>query len=221
VHRKDVRAILGAPSAARRPARPTLAAQVFTRWLNDGHFRDKSGKPRSLARTGPGRTFETLCRELSNDVHPRTILDELLRLGLVGLEDDRVVVRTDWFIPSPRLDEMTALFTANAGDHIAAAVSNLTTDAPPFLEQSIFADDLTQESVALLHAASRQAWARAFESVVALARERVDADQASGGDLRVRFGSYFFSEPVAAATAEAPPAGKAASPRRRKKKVKA
>ena len=206
VHRKDVRTIADAPPAARRSPRPTLAAQVFTRWLHDPRYRGRHGKPQALPRTGPGRTFETLSRELSNDVHPRTVLDELLRLGQVALEGDRVVVRADSFVPSPRLDEMTALFSASAADHIAAGVSNLTSRAPPFLEQSIYADGLTAESVELLHAAARQAWAVAFDTVIALARERVDHDQASDGELRVRFGSYFFSEPGTPPADERPPA---------------
>lgn len=221
VHRKDVRDIADAPPAARPPARPTLAAQVFTRWLHEGRFRGRNGKPRALPRAGPGRTFETLCRELSNDVHPRTVLDELLRLGLVALKDDRVVVRVQSFVPSPRLDEMTALFSANAADHIAAAVSNLTSNEPPFLEQSIYADGLTKESVEVMHAAARQAWARAFQIVIARARERVDRDEASDGDFRIRFGSYFFSEPAPSPTSGSPRAGvRTAPPRRERKKAK-
>ena len=221
VHRKDVRDIADAPPDARPPARPTLAAQVFTRWLHEGRFRGRNGKPRALPRAGPGPTFETLCRELSNDVHPRTVLDELLRLGLVALEDDRVVVRVQSFVPSPRLDEMTALFSANAADHIAAAVSNLTSNEPPFLEQSIYADGLTKESVEVMHAAARQAWARAFQIVIARARERVDRDEASDGDFRIRFGSYFFSEPAPSPTSGSPHAGaRTAPPRRERKKAK-
>lgn len=209
VHRKDVRD-LGAAMATTRPhRRPTLSSQVFTRWLHDSRYRSKDGKPRALPRIGAGRSFETLCRELSNDVHPRSVLDELLRLGQVGLDGERVVVLADTFVPSPRLDEMTALFSANAADHIAAAVSNLTTDLPRFLEQSIYADGLTQESIDLLHAAARQAWSQAFETVVGRARDRVDRDKTSDGELRMRFGSYFFSEPV-------PPASPGPSHRRAK-----
>jgi hypothetical protein len=221
VHRKDVRDITESPPAARPVARPTLASQVFTRWLHDHRFRGKNGKARSLTRTGPGRTFETLCRELSNDVHPRTVLDELLRLGQVALEGKQVSMVAESFVPSARRDEMTALFAANAADHMAAAVSNLTTNEPPFLEQSIYADGLTPESVELLHAAAREAWARAFEAVVSLARERVDHDQVSDGDSRIRFGSYFFSEPVTSSPSGSLPArAKTASARRASKKAK-
>jgi hypothetical protein len=221
VHRKDVRDLAETALAVRAPARPTLAAQVFTRWLHDGRYLGRNGKPRALPRTGAGQTFETLCRELSNDVHPRTVLDELLRLGQVALEKDRVIALADAFVPSPRHDEMTALFSSNAADHIAAAVSNLTTNAPRFLEQSIHADGLTQESVDLLHAAARQAWAAAFESVLGRARERVDHDKKTDGELRVRFGTYFFSEPAPPSASESPhPRAKTGTTGRASKKQK-
>jgi len=219
VHRKDVRDLGEATAPARPHRRPPLSSQVFTRWLHDPRYRGRDGKPRPLPRTGVGRSFETLCRELSNDVHPRSILDELLRLGQVGLEGERVVVLADSFVPSPRLDEMTALFSANAADHVAAAVANLTTAAPRFLEQSIYADGLTPQSVELLHTVARQAWGQAFQTVVGSARERVDVDKASDGELRMRFGVYFFSEP---APSDAPVSSRPrpeGSPQRRSRKM--
>ena len=211
VHRKDVRAIEQAPPA---PPRPPLASQVFTRWMTDPRYRDTDGKPRTLARSGARRSFEGLCRELSNDVHPRTVLDELLRLGLVELNGENLVPLARGFVPAPRLDEMTAIFSANAADHLAAAVSNLTLEAPKFLEQSIYADGLTPESIEHLHRAACAAWADAFEAVVTQARERVDLDRKGDGEQRMRFGVYFYSVPAASAAAPAAtPAGAGAAPR--------
>ena len=202
VHRKDVRAIEQAPHAApAAPPRPPLASQVFTRWLTDPRYRGTKGKPRTLARTGARRSFEALCRELSSDVHPRTVLDELLRLGLVELKGETLLPLARGFVPAPRLDEMTAIFSANAADHLAAAVSNLTLDAPKFLEQSVYADGLTPESIEHLHRAACAAWGGAFEAVVTQARERVDLDSQGGGEHRMRFGVYFYSEPAASAVA--------------------
>jgi Family of unknown function (DUF6502) len=198
VHRKDVRAILEAPESNRAVPRPSTSSQVFTRWLTDRRFRAADGKPRRLLRAGERRSFESLCREFSNDVHPRTVLDELLRLGHVGIDGEYVVVLADAFVPAPHLDEITALFTSNASDHMAAAVANITQDGPKFLEQSIYADGLTAESIALLHDTAREAWAQAFEAVVTRAHDRVGHDAESDGDLRMRFGTYFFSEPARA-----------------------
>ena len=165
--------------------------------MSDARYRGADGKPRLLPRSGAKRSFESLCRELSSDVHPRTVLDELVRLGLVAVEDDGVAPLSGSFLPVAQLDDVTALVSANVADHIAAAVSNLTTSAPRYLEQSVFADGLTQESAALLHHTAREVWAKAFETIVTQAHQRVDNDAETGGDMRMRFGVYFYSEPAA------------------------
>lgn len=208
VHRKDVRALSDVQQAVPGTSRVSLPSQVFTRWLTDKRYRAVNGTPRALLRTAPApgtknsrrRSFEGLCRELSNDVHPRAVLDELLRLGQVVLDGDQVKVAAQAFIPAAQLDEMNALFSANAADHMAAAVNNISFEGPKFLEQSVFADGLTAESVNLLHSVARQAWASAFASMVSQARERVEADAALDDQglapMRMRFGVYFYNEAV-------------------------
>lgn len=211
VHRKDVRALAEAPPEQALPAKGVpLASQVYTRWLSARRYRGRDGTPRALPRSGAGITFESLAREVSVDVHPRTVMEELLRLGLVVLEGDLVVPVQGSFTPSQRRDELTAIFAANAADHLAAAVHNLTLDAPRYLEQSVFADGLAGESVAQLHTLAREAWQRAFDEMVEAARQRVAADDAvpAAEAQRMRFGVYFYSEPQAQAEA-APRGGKA------------
>ncbi len=211
VHRKDVRALAEArgPGAVAVKGVP-LASQVYTRWVSAKRYRGRDGLPRALPRSGAGITFESLAREISVDVHPRTVMEELLRLGLVEQDGDLLVPVGTSFVPSQRRDELTALFAANAADHIAAAVHNLTSDAPRYLEQSVFADGLGSESVAELHALAREAWQRAFQDMVKAARKRVAADGAlpESEQQRMRFGVYFYSEPQEAA-APAPRGGKA------------
>lgn len=226
VHRKDVRAIAEAPRdpAALPPRGVPLASQVYTRWLTARRYRDRDGQPRALPRSGAGVTFEALAREVSVDVHPRTVMDELLRLGLVTLEGDLLIPVSLSFLPSRRLDELTALFAANAADHMAAAVNNLTTDAPRYLEQSVFADGLAAASVDDLHELARQAWQEAFETMVKEARKRVAADDREPPleQYRMRFGVYFYGEPQAAAPAETTgsgPAARAARPATKRKKA--
>ncbi len=201
VHRKDVKALREAAVApGRTPVRGVpLASQVYTRWLSAKRYRGRDGQPRALPRSGPGVTFETLAREVSVDVHPRTVVEELLRLGLVRAEGELLVPQAASFVPSRRCDELTRLFAANAGDHIAAAVHNLTTDAPRYLEQSVFAEGLGPQSVAELHELARELWRKSFEEMVAAARARVQRDEglAPEEQQRMRFGVYFFGEGLA------------------------
>lgn len=221
VHRKDVRAICEAPSDSvpGRPRGVPLASQVYTRWLSSRRYRGRDGQPRPLPRSGPGITFEALAREVSVDVHPRTVMEELIRLGLVEVDGDLLLPARASFVPDRQLDELTALFAANAADHMAAAVHNLTLDAPRYLEQSVFADGLGEKSVGQLHTMAREVWQRAFEEMVKVAGQRVAADAALPEDQqqRMRFGIYFYSEPqdpAAPATGTVP---KAPRPARKRK----
>ena len=197
VHRKDVRSILaGAKTPVSQSVHAVpLASQVYTRWLSEADYRGADGVPRAVPRGGPAPSFDALARSASTDVHPRTVLEELVRLGLVRVEGDQVVPLAASFVPAEGLPELVALFAANVADHAAAAVHNLTGGSPRLLEQAVFATGLTEQSARELATAARSAWARAFDAIVADASERVERDRASDGGHRIRFGAYFHSEP--------------------------
>ncbi len=56
--------------------------EVYTRWASDPLYCDDRGRPRILDRVGGPGSFEALAASVSNDVHPRTLLRELIRLGV-------------------------------------------------------------------------------------------------------------------------------------------
>ncbi len=203
VHRKDVRAwrAIGRPL----PQAKTFGAvmEVFARWLNDPVYCDPQGRPRILDRVGGPGTFEALATSVTSDVHPRTLLRELIRLGIASrvdiesdAEGDRVSLNAQALVPKEGTAEVLQLFSDNVGDHLAAATNNLRHSGPPMLEQSIFADHLRPESVARLNALAREIWLRAFHEVVrdatALCAQDLGKD---GADQRVRFGMYFYHGP--------------------------
>lgn len=204
VHRKDVR-LLSAVRQAPASVSPTPVAQLFTRWVTDPRYREAapskawSARPRKLPRSGEAPSFESLAREISTDVHPRTLLEELVRLGLAEVEGEEVVLRAQAFVPAPGQDERTALFAANAADHLNAAVHNLSGRGPKFLEQSVYADGLSAASVEALGLLARELWAGDFERMVAEATARVHGDDAlppEEAGMRMRFGVYYFHEAV-------------------------
>ena len=196
LHRKDVRALGFATPAAAAPTVP-LSTQIVTRWLTDARYRDKRNKPRDLPRHGPADSFEALATSLSRDVHPRTALEELVRLGAVTLQGDMVCMNGAAFVPRHGYAEMVDLLVRNVADHIAAGAHNLDADdaGRRFLEQSVFAASLTPESAERLGELAREIWAVAFERMVAEANHRVDADQARPqATHRVRFGVFFYAD---------------------------
>lgn len=205
IHRKDVRQWreVGEPKPQAKSLSSAMA--VFTRWMDDPNYCDKKGRPRALARTGGAGTFEDLATSVSKDVHPQTILQELIRLGIVervGGEtpncDDKFRLRKDAFVPESGSTELLQVFADNVADHAAAASSNLFRLMPPMLEQSVFADCLSPASVAVMDDLARQIWMRAFHEIVREATALSERDLGHSGAIqRVRIGMYMYHGPDA------------------------
>lgn len=212
VHRKDVsrlRAKLNGPDIE-APKVVTLGAELVARWLGSPQYQDASGEARPLARfasDGGDLSFEALVASVSSDIRSRVVLDEWLRLGIVHIDDERrVCLNTDAFVPAKGLDEKIYYFGHNIHDHAAAAVHNLlalpqtgTAEFVPFMERSVYCDELSSASLALLTEKCGAVGKRALLEVNNLTVEAYAKDQAaSAGEPRHRmtFGIYFYAEPT-------------------------
>lgn len=203
IHRKDVREWRSAGRP--RPQAKTFGAvmNAFTRWSTDPDYCDARGRPRVLERKGGAGSFEALAASVSNDVRPRTVLQELLRLGVAELvagaskdAEDGVRLRVDAFVPRQGAPEMLELLSDNVSDHLAAAVHNVVGATPAMLEQSVYADNLRPQSVERMRALARKTWRAASTEIVREATAlREDDSGQQGADQRVRIGMYFYYEP--------------------------
>jgi len=206
IHRKEVKRLMTLPGRVSEQLGRSLAAEVFTRWCTDRRFLDANGRPRALARGAAGDdtvSFETLARAVSRDVHPRTILEELLRLGIAESGPDgcvRLVVEA--FVPAAEQREMLGFLAANVSDHLAAAVTNVQGGAERFLEQALYADALSPSSAQRIDALAREHWRRLLCELAPQLQALVDADREAGApaDRRVRVGMYAYSAPMAPPT---------------------
>ncbi|MEO1275394.1 MAG: DUF6502 family protein [Pseudomonadota bacterium] len=198
VHRRDVRTIRsGEGEAAPRPARATtMIATVIGRWLASPDYLDPEGAPRSLARTGPAPSFEALAQSVSSDIRPRTVLDELMRQGIVAeTADGLIALSTEAFAGPGDPDQKILFFAANVGDHIAAAAGNLFGDGAERLERAVFYNNLSAEDVAALEAEARAEGQALLVRLNRAARERQAVSEgAPEATQRFRFGLYFFDE---------------------------
>ena len=213
LHRKDVRRMREGEAFAAITPHTTAASEVFTRWISERRYLDAARRPRRLPRlasVGGERSFEALATGVSRDVRPRALLDELLRLGVVRVDqDDHVVLDGQAFVPKRGSDEMHYYFGENVHDHLAAAVHNLLGREPMMLEQAIFGDDLSEASVAEIAERVREGWRGMVRDIVPRASELDQRDARAGNTgHRMRFGIYFYSESKAkTAAAQASPAG--------------
>lgn len=200
VHRRDIRSFRENPGSRDADTRRkvTMIATVLGRWLADPRSTDAEGRALPLPRTSEnGPSFDALVEEVSRDIRPRSVLDELTRQGLVEIDaySGLIHLRADAFFGPADLGQRVHFFAANVGDHIAAAAENLLADEPRFMERAVFYNRLRSHSVDDIEAVARQ---RATDLLVDLnrfARQRQDADlDAPDGTQRFRFGVYFYRE---------------------------
>ncbi len=178
------------------PPRPSPATQVFTRWRADPALKNRRGRPINLPRQGAAPSFEALARSVTQDVHPRSLLDELCRLGLVSVEGDTVKLLRDSVVATGDSDRAYGFLGGNVGDHLRAAVANVLAETPPHVEQAVFADELSAESMAAFRDIAKAQWQTLLVATVPALQALVDADAAAARvrDRRVRIGLYTWND---------------------------
>ena len=213
VHRRDVRDLLRGARAtpeAEPPRRPGLAAELVARWLGDPAYTGADGEPRVLphgAQAADG--FDALVAAVAGqDVRPRALREELLRLGVAEDTPAGLRLKHHGFAPRAGLAPLLGLLADNLHDHAAAAASHVEGDAN-HLEQAVFVDQLSPASVAQLRASARGAWAQALKTVLTEASARFEADQGlppAERRERFRFGAYAYqaTEPPGVDAPDAP-----------------
>ncbi len=191
------------PAAA--ATRRSPATTIFTRWVGSRKYHDKSGKPRPLRRQGPAPSFEALAQSVTRDVHPRSMLDELcrLRLARVDPDTDMVHLEQDTFVPRDDERRLFGFLGENVGDHLSGAVANVLGDERRHFEQAIFADELSDESLAAAIRLINGQWRALMAAVVPELESLIERDQAEKrrADKRLRIGLYSYSEAMPEAPA--------------------
>jgi len=200
IYRKEVKR-LREERDAQLPLRaePSLGALIVSRWAGAPEFTDARGRSLPLERGASGAgspSFSDLVSSVSQDIRPRSVLDEWLRLGVVDVDENGLVrLRAGAFVPPSGLEEKSRFFGRNLHDHLAAATHNLTGGQPPMLERSVFYARLTPASVEKLEGRARRLAMRAIQT---LNREALELQQRDVGEPdavhRMNFGVYFFGD---------------------------
>jgi len=220
INRREVTRLMQ-PRPQRVRAGRAPAAEAFTHWRTQPPYVDAAGAPRTLPRQGPAPSFETLAHAVTRDVHPRSLLDELCRLGLAAWDrgTDEVMLSREAFVPQGDRVRMLAFLGDNVGDHLRAALDNVLGDNRTHFEQALFADGLSQASIASVRPAVRAQW----QALLAALAPALESAVASDGRLdpapqgRLRVGLYTYHEAGAPAADTPAPARPAPAPRRRRK----
>ncbi len=202
LNRREVARIDGKGDRPRERKRAP-AAEVFTRWRSDPSLQGKNKQPLALPRQGAAPSFETLAQSVTRDVHPRTLLEELCRLKLAVLDPatDTVSLQQNAFVPHGDWSRMLAFLGDNVGDHLSAAVDNVLGNGPQHLEQAIYADELSEASMAQVRTMMTLQWQNMLSTVAPKLEELIEADRVAGRkpDQRLRLGLFTYTQAMAAA----------------------
>lgn len=197
VHRKDVKRLRAeAKDETVAPAAVSTGAQLIAHWLGDSEFTDPDGQPRALtikSTSGEKSEFDLLVEKVcKQDIRPRVILDEWLRLGVAHVEDDKVSLDTGAFTPDKGFDEKVFFFGKNIQDHIAAGAHNLLGLKPSYFDRSVYYDKLSDASIKELSELANTLGMQALTEMnkAALAHQKQDADS---GDTRFRMNFGVFN----------------------------
>lgn len=178
------------------PTTRTLATDVLTYWASQSEYVNKKGLPIRLPRTGEAPSFEALASSVTKDVHSKSILAEMVRLGLVlhNERNDTVAVVDGIFVPRADWPLMVGFVGTNVGEHLQACVDNVLGDGGRHFEQSLLADELSAESLEAAKSMVTAQWRDLLTQLGPQLQALMDEDKALGRAQteQLRIGLYSY-----------------------------
>lgn len=175
-----------------KPARSNPLSRLVALWQSQAEYCGENG-PKPLPRNGPAPSFESLARDVRQDVHPRTMLDTLEAAGTVAIgADGYVVLKQKAYVPLGGSDEQLAYLSDNTGDHILAACENVQGTSPSHFERAVHYTGLTPKQVATL-ASEFEAGQMALLTDINAKASAMKANAPEGANQRFRAGAYFYT----------------------------
>ena len=171
---------------------------VFTAWLN---WVAENPRLRCIPTTAPVDepnypSFSNLARlATKGNVHHRTVLNELLRLGLVDEQADTVRLSEQAFVPKENHKMMLSFAADHGYDHLQAMLSNVVGEQPPFLEQSVFSEHISDVDCVAAQALAKAHWQQLNSTLIGYLSDAESKHQAdTQATYRLRVGLYVYHE---------------------------
>lgn len=199
INRKEVKRILSEAGDI-KPVENNRAARVISGWMRDEMFLDPHGNPQSLSWGDPNIeiSFESLVKKHSGDMPARSVLDELVRVGAVELNDNRVELRATGYIPSASNEELLRISGASIADLINTMDHNLTPEQTTSrLQLSVAYTDVPEKGVELFRNLSKEKSIELLnylDGFLATQDRSVNPSVHGEGRYRTGLGIYYFEE---------------------------
>ncbi|TDO95734.1 DUF6502 family protein [Marinomonas balearica] len=197
VHRKDVKRLSEANNNAPiSTSKHSITSRALSIWLGDSGYLSASGDPLELERHG-SKSFDSLVKQVSQDIRPRTLLDEWLQRGLlIELPNSKLKLNLEALFPSDDLETKMSFFARNTSEHISACEHNLDSSNSSYPERSVFYNRLSKQSVDKLQQSAHEGSHTLLLALNKQAQQLAEKDDLKKLENHHRFilGTYFFRE---------------------------
>jgi hypothetical protein len=195
------------PRKAAAVVEDSLITHVIGRWMGGPPYATRDGSPRRLpyeSSRSHVASFARLVKDLSVDIPVRSVLDELMRAGVVALlPRGEVELQQQAHVPPKDAAAKLALLGADPAELFCTIMHNIEHPDSPRLQRKVAYDNIGAEALAEIRAATRRIGEELIRRANALlaAHDRDRNPRAAGGlRTRVVLGTYYFEE-----AAPAPP----------------
>ena len=169
------------------------AGTVLAGWMTDEYFQTKAGYPIDLPFSGASPNFTELVKKYSGDMYPRSVADELLRLGAVETVDDRLRMSNRGYAPDMDPTAMVDILGMDTSEFIETIDHNI--QAPPqdkLLQVKVLANNLPEKHLAAFNQYSKRVSMSALDEIVHWLNEHDSGKDQSGDDARFAVGVGMF-----------------------------
>jgi hypothetical protein len=181
----------------------TAVTRVIGRWMGGPPYSDARGRPRPLpyeASRASVPSFARLVRDRGLDLPARSVLDELLREGIVELRADGSVLLRQQANTPEGLEGKLTLLGSDPAELFETIVHNVERPTEPWLQRKVVYDNVGSEALDALRQSARDAGEDFIRRAnLLLAQHDRDRNPAApGGDrCRVVLGTYYHEERAA------------------------
>ena len=165
------------------------AAHVLASWLRDETFLDRKGDPLDLPFSGESPSFTDLVRKHSGDMRPRSVADELLRLGAVEEVNGRLRMTSRGYVPGADPERIIDILGVDTAELMETIDHNLQHDKDDRLVQlKVLSDNVPAAYLEEFNRYSARLSRNLLEELSRWLSERDMGRDWSGDDERVVLG---------------------------------
>jgi len=178
-----------------------LVTHVIGRWMTGPPYASSAGAPRRLpydTDRAHAASFARLVKDLTVDIPVRSVLDELLRAGVVALlPNGDVELQREAHIPADDSAAKLTLLGTDPAELFSTIMHNIEHPDAPRLQRKVVYDNIGAEALADIRAAAQRIgedFVRTANTLLAKHDRDRNAHAAGGQRMRVVLGTYYFEE---------------------------